>query len=142
MHNRHTKMLLLGLRLFNQAEEELREVADDDEGWGQCWTAVVFHNQVVSLELPEDVCVALHYLECVAESAEKEEQKGNKIILFWILYCTKKPLAQLISSDRQTYERFFGSPAPDLNMAMSRLSSRTLVTRRKITSSRMTSQLA
>lgn len=76
MHNRHTKMLLLGLRLFNQAEEELREVADDDEGWGQCWTAVVFHNQVVSLELPEDVCVALHYLEGVAKSAEKEEQKS------------------------------------------------------------------
>lgn len=59
-------MLLLGLGVFDQAEEQLREVADDDEGWGQCWTAVVLHNQVVPLELPEDVRVALHYLECVA----------------------------------------------------------------------------
>lgn len=59
-------MLLLGLRLFDQAEEELGEVADDDEGWGQRWTAVVFHDQVVSLELPKDVRVALDHLECVA----------------------------------------------------------------------------
>lgn len=58
-------MLLFGLGLFDQAEEELREMADDDEGWSQCWTAVVFHNQVVSLELPEDVRVALHHLERV-----------------------------------------------------------------------------
>lgn len=66
-HKLHTKMLLLGLRLLDQAEEQLRQVADDDEGWGQCWTAVVLHNQVVSLELPEDVCVSLHYLKGVAE---------------------------------------------------------------------------
>ena len=59
-------MLLLGLGLFDQAEEELGEVADDDEGRGQRWTAVVFHDQVVSLELPEDVRVALDHLECVA----------------------------------------------------------------------------
>lgn len=67
-------MFLLGLRLFDQAEEDLREMADDDEGWGQCWTAVVFHDQVVSLELPENVCVALHYLECVAG---EKQQRGQ-----------------------------------------------------------------
>ena len=59
-------MLLFGLRPFDKAEEELREVADDDEGWSQCWAAVVLHDQVVSLELPENVRVALHYLEGVA----------------------------------------------------------------------------
>lgn len=61
-----TKMFLLGLRPFEKAEEELGQVADDDEGWRQSWAAVVFHNQVVSLKLPEDVCVALNYLKCVA----------------------------------------------------------------------------
>ena len=72
--NLHTEMLLLGLGLFDQAEEELREMADDDEGWSQRWTAVVLHDQVVSLELPEDVRVALHYLESVA--ARKKGQKS------------------------------------------------------------------
>ncbi len=83
MYNLHTKMLLLGLRLFNQAEEELREVADDDEGWCQCWAAVVFHNQVVSLELPEDVCVALHYLECVAAIGEKRTKRQKDQFKFF-----------------------------------------------------------
>lgn len=87
IHNLHTEMLLLGLGPFDQAEEELGEVADDDEGRGQCRAAVVFHNQVVSLELPEDVRVALHHLERVAANGEKK---------------TKKPLAQLTSSDRST----------------------------------------
>ena len=68
-------MLLLGLWLFDQAEEDLGEVADYDEGWGQCWTPVVLHNQVVSLELPEDVCVALHNLECVAVNWRKIQFK-------------------------------------------------------------------
>lgn len=68
-------MLLLGRRPFDQAKEELREVADDDEGWGECWAAVVLHYQVVSLELPEDVCVTLHYLECVA--VRKKASKIN-----------------------------------------------------------------
>lgn len=65
-YNLHTEVLLLGLWLFHHTEEQLREMADDDEGGCQCWTAVVFHNQVVPLELPEDICVALHHLECVA----------------------------------------------------------------------------
>lgn len=66
-------MLLLGLGPFDQAEEELREVADNDERWGQRWTAVILHNQVISLELPEDVSVALHYLECVAADGKKTQ---------------------------------------------------------------------
>lgn len=70
-------MLLLGLGLFDQAEEDLREVADDNEGWGQCWAAVVFHNEVVSLELPEDVGVALHYLECVAANWGEKRSKSQ-----------------------------------------------------------------
>lgn len=65
-------MLLLGLRLFEQAEEKLRKVADDNEGWGQGRSTVVFHNKVISLKLPEDVRVALHYLECVAVNGGKE----------------------------------------------------------------------
>lgn len=124
-------MLLLGLRPFDQAEEELGEVADDDEGWGQCWTAVVFHNQVVSLELPEDVCVALHYLKCVAANGKKKRTKSHWLNSF-----------SQTDTQMDICVFFYGFPAPDLNMAMSRLSSRTLVTRRKITSSRMTSQLA
>lgn len=60
-----TEVLMLGVGLFDQAEEQLREVADDDEGRSQCWTAVVLHNQVVPLKLPEDICVSLHYLKCV-----------------------------------------------------------------------------
>lgn len=99
--NLHTKMLLLGLGLFDKAEKELREVADDDEGRGQCWTAVVFHNQVVSLELPEDVCVALHYLECVAANGKKINKTIISFCVFFILKCTIK-LAKLISSDKQT----------------------------------------
>ena len=69
-------MLLFGLRPFDKAEEELREVADDDEGWSQCWSAVVLHDQVISLELPENVSVALHYLESVATNCKK----GKKIL--------------------------------------------------------------
>lgn len=64
-------MLLFGLRPFDKAEEELREVADDDEGWSQGWTAMVLHDQVVSLELPENVSVALHYLEGVATNRKR-----------------------------------------------------------------------
>lgn len=29
-----TEVLLLGVGVFDQAEEQLGEVADDDEGWG------------------------------------------------------------------------------------------------------------
>lgn len=61
-----TEMLLFRLRLFDQAEQQLREMADDDEGRGQRRAAVVLHYQVVPLELPEDVRVALHYLKGVA----------------------------------------------------------------------------
>lgn len=60
-----TEVLMLGVRLFDQAEEQLGEVADDDEGRSQCWSAVVLHNQVVPLKLPEDICVSLHYLKRV-----------------------------------------------------------------------------
>lgn len=59
-------MLLLGLGLLDQAEQHLGEVADDDEGRGQRRPAVVLHDEVVALELPEDVRVALHHLEGVA----------------------------------------------------------------------------
>lgn len=61
-----TEVLLLGLGLLDQAEQHLREVADDDEGRGQRGPAVVLHDEVVALELPEDVRVALHHLEGVA----------------------------------------------------------------------------
>lgn len=37
-------MLLLGLGLFEQTKEQLGEVANDNEGRGQCWTAVVLHD--------------------------------------------------------------------------------------------------
>ena len=69
--NLPTKKLVLGIRPFDEAEEELREVADDDEGRGQCRTTVVFNNQVIPLKLPEDVGVALHHLECVAANGKK-----------------------------------------------------------------------
>lgn len=72
-------MLLLGLGLLDEAEEDLREVADDDEGRGQCRAAVVFHNQVVPLELPEDVRVALHHLECVAVNCGEGGEKNNNL---------------------------------------------------------------
>lgn len=75
-------MLLLGLRLLDQAEEQLRKMADDDEGWGQRWTAVVLHNQVVSLELPEDVCVSLHYLKGVAERNHNNSVQKNQFSAF------------------------------------------------------------
>lgn len=59
-------MFLLGFRPFEEAEEELGQVANDDEGWRQSWTAVVLYDQVVSLKLPEDIGVALNYLKGVA----------------------------------------------------------------------------
>lgn len=61
----HTEMLVLGVGMFDQAQEQLGEVADDDEGRSECRTAVVFNNQVVPLKLPENVRVALHYLKGV-----------------------------------------------------------------------------
>lgn len=61
----YTEVLMLGVRMFDQAEEHLGKVADDDEGRSQCWAAVVLHNQVVPLKLPEDICVSLHYLKRV-----------------------------------------------------------------------------
>lgn len=73
-------MFLFGLRSFDQAEKELREVTDDNEGWSQCWAAVVLHNQVVSLELPENVCVTLHYLEGVATNW-KRGRKSQLLVL-------------------------------------------------------------
>lgn len=66
-----TEMLLFRLRLFDQAEQQLREMADDDEGRGQRRAAVVLHYQVVPLELPEDVRVALHYLKGVAGGRQR-----------------------------------------------------------------------
>lgn len=66
-------MLLLGLGVFDEAEKELREVADDDEGRGQGGAAVVLHYQVVPLELPENIRVTLHNLESVAI---KKRNKG------------------------------------------------------------------
>lgn len=65
-------MFLLGLWSFYQAEKKLREVANDDERWGQCWTTVVFHNQVISLKLPENICITLNYLKGVAVKWEKK----------------------------------------------------------------------
>ena len=53
-------------------------MADDDEGRGQGWPAVVLHDQVVPLELPEDVCVALHHLECVAVGTQVEERSQRE----------------------------------------------------------------
>lgn len=118
----HTKMLVLGVGMFDQAQEQLGEVADDDERWSQCRTAVVFHNQVVPLKLPEDVRVALHYLERVTG--------GQQLHVIFFL-----------KQQNRTYlnTSFLG---PYLNIAMSRFKSSTLVTRRKITNNRMTSQLA
>lgn len=70
-------MFLLGLGLFNHAEDELRDVADDDEGWGQRRPAVVFHDQVISLELPEDVCITLHHLEGVTANCVTKYYLGG-----------------------------------------------------------------
>lgn len=104
--------------MFDQAQEQLGQVADDDEGRGQCRTAVVLYNQVVPLKLPEDVRVALHHLKGVTGEDRDWFLSFKKVVL-------------------QT--GFLGAY---LNMAMSRFNSSTLVTRRKITNNRMTSQLA
>lgn len=49
----------------NPLDQEL-QVAEEDEG-GRCWRpAMVLLNQVMALELPDLVCVFLHFLECVA----------------------------------------------------------------------------
>lgn len=79
---------MLGVWMFDQAEEELGDVADDDEGRGQGWTAVVLHNQVVPLELPEDICVSLHYLECVT---------GRTQLLFFIYSFLSSLLKEQVS---------------------------------------------
>lgn len=118
-----TKVLMLGVGMFDQAEEQLGEVADDDEGRSQCWTAVVLHNQVVPLKLPEDVCVSLHHLKRVTG-------RTHAVFLFFL---------SLFFFLKFEVHSFRG---PYLNMAMSRFNSSTLVTRRKITNNRMTSQLA
>lgn len=76
-----TKMLELGVGVFDQAQEQLGEVADDDEGRSECRTAVVLHNQVVPLKLPEDVRVALHYLKGVTGI--------RRIALSFLFYTTK-----------------------------------------------------
>lgn len=65
--------------MFDQAEEQLREVADDDEGWSECWPAVVLHNQVVPLKLPEDICVSLHYLKRVTG-------RTHAVLFFFLLF--------------------------------------------------------
>lgn len=87
---------MLGLRAFDKAEEELREVADDDEGWSQGRTTVVFHDQVVPLKLPEDVGVALYYLECVALHWKGGQIQiiSFKTLTFLDLYCTKQPITE------------------------------------------------
>lgn len=46
--------------------EHQAQVTKQDEGRGQSWSSVVFNNEVISLKLPENVCIALHHLECVA----------------------------------------------------------------------------
>lgn len=78
---RRTEMLVLGVGMFNQAQEQLGEVADDDEGRSECRTAVVLHNQVVPLKLPENVRVALHYLKGVT---------GRRHIVLHLLNTTKQ----------------------------------------------------
>lgn len=69
-HKKHEDILaqkiLFGFCLFDKAQENLGDVADDDEGRSQSGAAVVFYDQVIALELPEDVCILLHHLEGVA----------------------------------------------------------------------------
>lgn len=119
-----TEMLVLGVGVFDQAQEQLGEVADDDEGRSECRAAVVLHNQVVPLKLPEDVRVALHYLKGVT---------GRRRVACHF-YFTQQNRSVLFEDQN--------FPGPHLNIAMRRFKSNTLVTRRKITNNRMTSQLA
>lgn len=46
--------------------EHQTQVAEQDEGWGQSWSPMVFNDEVVALKLPEHVGIALDHLECVA----------------------------------------------------------------------------
>lgn len=57
--------LLLGA-FPEQPLEQQAQVAEDDEGRRQGGALVVLHDEVVALELPERVRVALHHLEGVA----------------------------------------------------------------------------
>lgn len=60
-----TQVLFFVLCLFKDPSKKQLNVVNNDEGRGKRRPAVVFHNQVVTLKFPEDVCISLNNLKGV-----------------------------------------------------------------------------
>lgn len=60
-----TQVLLFILRLPKNSPQKQFDVVNDDEGRGKGRPTVIFHNQVVTLKFPEDICISLHNLKSV-----------------------------------------------------------------------------
>lgn len=129
-----TKMVhLLRGHLADVPLDEEVDVGDDDEGWSKARSGMIPYNYIVALELPVGVTPILHLVEGVTRknSKQREINKGIKM--------GHKETHSLISPvngslggimDRWMGERMDGWMGDYLNMAMSRLMSRMLVTRR------------
>lgn len=108
-----TKVVDLDRRHFTDGPlDEQIDVREDDEWRSQGRTGVVLNDQVVALELPVDVAVGLHFREGVTGGGQRKSTVS---------------VARLLM--RQTDSRTL-LVALYLNMAMSRLMSRMLVTSR------------
>lgn len=108
-----TKVVDLDRRHFPDGPlDEQIYVREDDERRSQGRTGVVLNNQVIALELPVDVAVGLHFSEGVTGGGQRESTVSVAGLLM-----------------RQTDSRTL-PVALYLNMAMSRLMSRMLVTSR------------
>ena len=91
------------------------DVREDDERRRQGRSRVVLDNKVVSLELPVDVTVCLHFRKCVAKGRCGDHSE-KELIYIERVQCSHRDERRMIL----VY----------LNMAMSRLMSTMLVTRR------------
>ncbi len=99
------------------------DVREDDERRSQGRTRVVLNNQVVALELPVDVAVRLHFREGVAGWTHREQSKeccGELRIIYRDQHVCSHRCRLMDTSLLVLY----------LNMAISRLMSRMLVTSR------------
>lgn len=65
------------------------QVVNEDEGWWSRGPAMVLLNQVMTLKLPDLICVLLHLLECVAETERERKDELCHMLLVAYSSCSK-----------------------------------------------------
>lgn len=66
-------MFFFIFHFVEDSSENQSYVVNDDKWWCQGRPAMIFNNQVVALNFPEDVCIALNNLKSVTLIGEKKK---------------------------------------------------------------------